>query len=102
MPSVPCATPLPEPVAAVQWLAGERLASIVYERAASAGGGGGLPDPAHAEIATQRGALTEVAGEWIIAEASGHKHVLPDRYLTVWYAALDGQCGFFALQRPEE
>jgi len=93
---MPYSTPnLPELVEAVQWLPGRRMASIVCERAAYAGGGALLPAPAHAVLATQWGRLTVFAGDWIITEATGKKHVFADRYFQRRYAALDGQHGVF-------
>lgn len=86
---------LPELVEAVQWLPGRRVASILYEKGAYAGGGGLLPVPAHAVLATHEGKLTVFAGDWIITKATGKKYVFADRYFQQHYAALDGRDGVF-------
>ena len=86
----------PETVRAVQWRPGRRPAGIVMEVPASPGAPALLPFPVHAVLRTLQGNFTVFAGDWIVTEPSGHRHIVPDRSFELCYVALKGQQEIFA------
>ena len=65
-------------VEATQWLPGREVAGVAGEAAGQPGGGGLLPSPPHAYLATPRGRLTVFAGDWVVTEPTGEQHLYPD------------------------
>ena len=88
----------PETVWAVQWQPGQHPAGIVMELPASLGAPALLPFPAHAVLRTQLGHATVFAGDWIVTEPSGWRHVVPNEYAEQHYAALEGRKNVFGLR----
>lgn len=90
--------PLSETVRAEQWQPGRRPAGIVLERPSSAGNAALLPLPAHALLSTLPGRVTVFAGDWVVTEPSGRRHVVPNQSFAQRYAALESQPDVFVPQ----
>lgn len=74
------------PATGEQWFPGRRLAGLGAETAARPAHPGLLPSPPHAHLLTPRGRLTVFAGDWVVTEATGHRHVCPDEPFRRRYA----------------
>lgn len=78
--------PNARPVAAAQWFPGQELPGVSAESAGHPGGGGLLPVPPHAHMHTRKGILTVFAGDWVVTEPEGERHVCQPRLFEQNYA----------------
>ncbi|WP_210521346.1 hypothetical protein [Hymenobacter terricola] len=82
-----------EIVEATQWLPGLRIAGLSGEESGHPGGGGLLPSPPHAYLATRHGRFTVFAGDWVITEPTGEMYVCRDDLFHRHYIPLEGTAG---------
>ena len=87
--------PRPKTGRAEQWQPGRRPAGIVLERPSSAGNAALLPLPAHALLSTLPGRVTVFAGDWVVTEPPGRRHVVPNQSIAQRYTALENQPDVF-------
>ena len=64
-----------EPIEAVQWFPGLLVAGVSHESAGYPGSPSLLPVPPHAYLTTDKERLTVFAGDWIITEPTGRRHI---------------------------
>ena len=84
-----------QPVEATQWFPGQEQVGVSSESVGHPGGGGLLPAPPHAYVHTPQGTLTVFAGDWVITEPNGRRHVCQPRLFEQTYApvAVDAEAG---------
>lgn len=85
-------------VRAEQWQLGRPLAGILAESPARPGMAALLPLPAYAVLRIRLVNYTVFAGDWIVTEPTGYRHVVANELFARRYVALEGQKDLFALQ----
>jgi len=86
-------SPPPRLVHAIQWFPGRYLPGLGAERPGHPGGPGLLPTPPHAYLATPRGRLTVLPGDWVVTEPRRPPHVCPDHLFRQRYFSSEGTPG---------
>ena len=88
---------LPHTVRATQWQPGRQLTGIVVENPARPGVAALLPLPAYAIFRTPLGSYTVFAGDWIVTEPTGRRHVVSNEQFARRYVAVEGEDDLFIL-----
>lgn len=102
---MPFSTRLPTNINLIEahrWFPGQRVAGVADDAPGIAGSSSLLPVPPHAYLTTRKGRLTVFAGDWVITEPTGDRHICQDRLFQIGYSPAENEFAQLPVIAPDE